>query len=274
MYLFISTLLFQSRFVSYGNEHLSWLLYGTLSTVFWIWYGRRQPDDPGKQRVGLIMSLFPATLWACISVYLIAYTDPVDLNLVLPFHVCYFINLMMPVLMWRRSYFLFEIFYFVVMAGCIQALLTPDVSTVFPDHIHIRYFVVHISLVQSVLYAIFVFRFRPTWKGLGKTLVWMNVYFVFVLMINLLLDTNFMFLRRKPGSASLLDHLGDWPWYILVSEFVAVILFAVVMLPFAFGGKGNSRANLDEDKEKERKQRESLLIEMMRADEESGIYEK
>jgi len=48
----------------------------------------------------------------------------------------------------------------------------------------------------------------------------------------------------------------------------------VVMLPFAIGGRGNSRINLDEDKEKERKQRESLLIEMMRADEDAGIYEK
>lgn len=179
------------------------------------------------------MSLLPALLWVCLSIYMLACVRPVDLGLVLPFHVCYFLNLMMPLLMWRRSYFLFELFYFMVMAGCIQALITPDVQTTFPHFMNIRYFVIHMCLAQSILYAIFVFGFKPTWRSLGKSYLWTNIYFVFIVGVNGLLDTNFMYLRRKPTAATLLDIFGDWPWYIAGGEVLALVLFAVVMLPFA-----------------------------------------
>lgn len=220
-------------FVSYGSEHFIWLLAGISSTIFWIWLGRRQKNESGQQRIGLIMSLLPALLWLGLSIYMLACIRPLDLGLVLPFHVCYFLNLMMPVLMWRRSYFLFELFYFMVMAGCIQALITPDVQTTFPHFMNVRYFVIHMCLAQSILYAIFVFRFKPTWQSLGKSYLWTNIYFVFIIGVNTLLGTNFMYLRRKPTTATLLDIFGDWPWYILGGELLALVLFAVVMLPFA-----------------------------------------
>ncbi|MBL7826201.1 MAG: TIGR02206 family membrane protein [Saprospiraceae bacterium] len=225
--------LFAPNFVSYGAEHFAWLLFGALSTWFWIWYGRRQTEDLLKRKVGLVMSLIPALLWVGMSAYMVLYVQPVDLGLVLPFHVCYFLNLLMPVLMWRRSYLLFELFYFMVMAGCIQALITPDVQTTFPHFMNIRYFVIHMFLAQSILYAIFVFEFRPTWKSLKKSFVWSNVYFLFIILVNFVLDTNFMYLRKKPNTATLLDVFGDWPWYIIGAEFLALTLFAVVMLPFA-----------------------------------------
>lgn len=188
----------------------------------------------GKKRVGLMMSLLPAFLWLLLSFYMLFFVRPVDLGLILPFHVCYFLNLLMPVLMWRRSYFLFEVSYFMIMGGCIQALITPDVQTTFPHYMNLRYFVIHICLVQSMLFAIFVFGFRPTWKSLGKSFLWVNIYFVFVAGVNAMLGTNFMYLRRKPNVATMLDIFGDWPWYILGGELLALLLFSLVMLPFVF----------------------------------------
>ncbi len=227
-------LLFDAQFSSYGTEHFSWLLAGALSTLGWIYWGKKQAGDLGKRRVGLAMSLLPALLWLSLSLYMLFFVRPIDLGLILPFHVCYFLNLLMPVLMWRRSYFLFEVSYFMVMGGCIQALITPDVQTTFPHYMNLRYFVIHICLVQSMLFVIFVFDFRPTWKSLGKAFLWVNIYFLFVSGVNAVLGTNFMYLRRKPNVATMLDLFGDWPWYILGGELLALILFALVMLPFVF----------------------------------------
>lgn len=227
------TLLFKSNFVSYGMEHLAWIMAGVASAFFWIILGMKQTSEENRRKVGLIMSMIPVVLWFSSSIYLYLNEPIVDYTLVLPFHVCYFLNMLMPIMLWRRSYYLFEITYFMVMAGTIQALLTPDLDTVFPDHMNIRYFFIHIGLPQSILFAIFVYGFRPAWRSIGKAFMWMNIYLVFVGMLNLALGTNFMFLCRKPNATTLLDIFGDWPWYLIGGELLALVLFTVVMMPFA-----------------------------------------
>ena len=228
-----TTLLFQARFLNYGNEHLLWLLAAAASIITWIYIGRQTVSERAKRQLGLFQSLIPVVIWTWAALQLVLTSTPVDLNLVLPFHVCYFLNLLMPVMLWRRSYFLFEISYFMIMAGCVQALFTPDILQSFPHYMNVRYFVVHIGLAQSILYAILVYGYRPTWQGLGKSFLWTNIYFVCMLAVNFALDTNFMYLRRKPANPTLLDLFGDWPWYILGGELLALALFTVVMLPFA-----------------------------------------
>ncbi|TNE58058.1 MAG: TIGR02206 family membrane protein [Bacteroidetes bacterium] len=227
-------MIFQATFVHWGPEHYWWLAAGAASAIAWIYIGRQLTAEKQKRQLALAMALIPAVIWTGATINILQAPGPVAWDLVLPFHVCYFLNLLMPFMLWRKSYFLFEISYFMVMAGCIQALFTPDIPQPFPDWMNIRYFFVHIGLVQSTLFAIFVYGFSPTWRSLGKSLLWTNIYFVFVSAVNFLMDTNFMYLRKKPPSRTMLDLFGDWPWYILGGELLALVLFTVVMLPFAF----------------------------------------
>ncbi|MBK8556569.1 MAG: TIGR02206 family membrane protein [Lewinellaceae bacterium] len=225
-------LLDQLSFVSWNREHLLWLGAGALSIVAWLYLGVRQTSDYNKRLVGLIMGLIPVVIWNLDSIRLAFVAPALELEDLLPFHLCYFLNLILPFMLWRRSLLLFEITYFMVMAGCFQALLTPDLQATFPSHLNIRYFVVHIGLVQSTLYAIVVYKFRPTLKGMGKAIIWANLYLAFVGGLNWLLGTNFMFLRRKPVSFTILDFFGQWPWYILQGEILGLLLYWVVYLPF------------------------------------------
>lgn len=222
------------EFSQYSAEHLLWLVLGIASTVFWIWLGRRQTTELGERKIGLIQSLIPAVLWVGISLYMVVMERPVDLDLVLPFHISYFMNLVLPFMLWRRSFFLFEITYYMVMGGCIQSLITPALEHGFPHYLNFRFFIVHMGLIQSILYAIFVYGFRPTWQSFGRAFLWTNIYFVGVLGINYLLGTNFMYLSKKPVNPSLLDLFGEWPWYIIGGEFLCLMMFTLVMLPFAF----------------------------------------
>ena len=57
----------------------------------------------------------------------------------------------------------------------------------------------------------------------------------FVGLVDLVLGTNFMYLRHKPTVGTPLDWMGPWPVYIGVSAGVALVVFHVLALPFRRG---------------------------------------
>jgi hypothetical integral membrane protein (TIGR02206 family) len=65
----------------------------------------------------------------------------------------------------------------------------------------------------------------------------LNILLVVVYAVNRMTGGNYMFVSRKPETASLLDVLGPYPWYLLSLEAVAVVLFLLMYLPFAWRSK-------------------------------------
>ena len=63
-------------------------------------------------------------------------------------------------------------------------------------------------------------------------MVALNGFALFVGSFDALFGTDYMFLRSKPPTASALDLLGPWPWYILACEPVALGCFLLLWLPF------------------------------------------
>ena len=59
-----------------------------------------------------------------------------------------------------------------------------------------------------------------------------NFYAAFAFTFDTVFNTDYMFLRAKPDTVSLLSFLGPWPWYILATEPVALALFLLLYQPF------------------------------------------
>jgi hypothetical integral membrane protein (TIGR02206 family) len=57
---------------------------------------------------------------------------------------------------------------------------------------------------------------------------WAVVTFTF----NRITGTNFGFLNRKPSTASLLDVMGPWPWYVFVGATLISIVWALMTWPW------------------------------------------
>jgi hypothetical integral membrane protein (TIGR02206 family) len=125
-----------------------------------------------------------------------------------------------------------DLLYYVALAGTSMALLTPDLGAPFPSLAAITYFVGHGAVVAAVLMLVWLGGLRPRPGSWWRALLALNAYAAAVGLFNQLFGTNYMFLCRKPASASLLDVMGPWPWYILGGEVVALALFLLLYLPF------------------------------------------
>jgi len=152
----------------------------------------------------------------------------------LPLHLCSVLVWMSAVMLITRSYAIYEFAYFLGIGGAIQALLTPDAGIYgFP---HFRFFQVIIShgaIVTAAIYMTIIENYRPYWRSLLKIAAWGNLYMLAVALLNWLLGSNYLFIAHKPATASLIDLLGPWPWYILSLEAIALILFLLLYLPYA-----------------------------------------
>jgi uncharacterized membrane protein YwaF len=52
-------------------------------------------------------------------------------------------------------------------------------------------------------------------------------------LVNWALSSNYLFIAHKPETASLLDVLPAWPWYILWIEAIGAVAVLLLYAPFA-----------------------------------------
>jgi len=152
----------------------------------------------------------------------------------LPLELCSISLYLCVAMLLTKSRGIFQIVYFTGIGGALQALLTPVLYYDFPHYRFLEFFIAHVFIIAAVLYMVWVEGYRPTLKSVGITMLFLNVLLGPIYVINMVTGGNYMFVARKPETASLLDYLGPHPWYLLSMEAVAVVLFLMLYLPFAF----------------------------------------
>lgn len=151
----------------------------------------------------------------------------------LPLHLCSLFVFLSAYMLVTRDYRVYEFAYFLGIGGALQPLLTPDAGMFgFP---HFRFFQVMIShgmIVTAAVYMTAVEGYRPTWASLRRVLIGGGIYMAVIFVFNLLTGSNYLFIARKPATASLMDVLPDWPVYILFIVGIALVVFFILYLPF------------------------------------------
>ncbi len=124
----------------------------------------------------------------------------------------------------------FDLAFYWALAGASMSLLTPNMSH--PSlFLAIQFFADHGLIVAATLYLVWSGQARPRQGSVVRALVALNILAVAVGSFDAFFMTDYMFLRAKPSTVSLLDLLGPWPWYILSLEAVGLGLFLLLYLP-------------------------------------------
>jgi hypothetical integral membrane protein (TIGR02206 family) len=127
---------------------------------------------------------------------------------------------------------LFDLAYYYALAGATMSLLTPNLTDATPPIMSVQFFADHGLMVASVLYMVWSRQSRPRPWSVAWAMLAVNIYAAVIFTFDTIFNSDYMFLRAKPETVSLLTFLGPWPWYILATEPVALALFVLLYLPF------------------------------------------
>lgn len=152
----------------------------------------------------------------------------------LPFHLCDLSPYLIAAYLWKPRQQLFDILYYWTLAGAVLALLLPDLTAGYPSSEFSGFFIAHGLPLFAILHLILIQGVRPSRKSVMTAFIALNLYTFFIAApIDLLTGGNYVYLSRVPpvefGPISLLP---PWPWYILVFDLFALVLFRAMYQPF------------------------------------------
>ena len=152
----------------------------------------------------------------------------------LPLQLCDWAMFVIIVALWTGSRRWLEIAYFWGIGGTLQAIITPNLRYGFPDLRFISFFVAHSGIIIGIIFLMLIYGFRPSARGILRTFLWTEVYFVVAFTVDLLTGENYGFLLHKPEAASLLSFLSDSrPIYLIQFHLLAFAFFTLLYAPFA-----------------------------------------
>ena len=219
----------------FSVEHALTILVIVTAWVAIIFQGRRRGSEAAARGARVLAVVLVAyklvETWAW---YAIIDYPPLGL---LPLHVCGILFFVSAWALWTRRQTAYELSYFWTFAGTSHSLVTPDVAVGFPTFPYFAFFTSHGLLLLAALYGTLVLRMRPGRGSVWRAFAAINLFAIFVGLVNLALGTNYMFLMEKPQASTLMDYLGAWPWYLLSLEVLALVSFGLWYLPFWLGDR-------------------------------------
>ncbi|SDX31682.1 TIGR02206 family membrane protein [Paenibacillus sp. CF384] len=225
------------HFIAYSNSHIAVLAIMVVLAVLMFGYRFSIRLKKSAKTIILYTILLGLLVPQLILYYWYADQGLWDIQYTLPLELCSISQVLAIIMLITRSRLLYQIVFFAGIGGALQAMLTPDLDYPFPHFRFYHFFIVHIAIILAALYMTWIENYRPTWRSIGITMIFLNVLLVVVGGTDLLLDANYMFLRHKPEGASLLDLLGPYPYYLIVEEVIALLIFTLMYLPFVRWGR-------------------------------------
>lgn len=227
----LSFLYNQNSFQIFSWEHFLPIILSILIAFCCISIAKKQ-NESSQNLIGLLIGCIPL-ISIILSTFFRYNNGEASIQEDLPLHVCRVVAIISPLVLWKRNRYVLGILYFWIFAGTLNANITPDLKMGFPHYEYLCYFMLHSFLLVVPLYAIFVYKINITWTDFKRAFIGANLYMLLTLVVNFSIGSNYMYTKSKPPVETILDAMGPWPWYLITVQFLALILFLLLIIPFA-----------------------------------------
>lgn len=225
-----------SDFSAFSIQHL-WVVFLCICFGTFLILCTKKQNKRTQSIIGNIFA-FSIAFTVVLGILVKIYKGNFNFQEDLPLHLCSFLGLTIPLLSVTKNFVFYEVFFFLIIAGTLQSLITPDQYN-YLNFPFFRYWFVHAGLVIFMLFATFIYKMRPSIKSVGKSFLGMQVYMVCMFVLNYFLGSNYFYTNRKPNATTALDLFGDWPQYVFVVELFIIPYFLLIYLPFYLSRKKN-----------------------------------
>lgn len=226
-------------FSHYDGLHLTWIGVGILLTVLnCIWYRHlsKKGKDWWKKIVAILIvadEVYKTVMLAIGNRFEVSY---------LPFHLCSINIFVIAIHAWKPSKLLNGFLYTVCIPGAIAALLFPTwTSLPLANFMHWHSFTVHILLAMYPIVLTAAGELSPSVKQLHKYLLLLVTMAIPIYGINLLLDTNFMFLMSADPGNPLYLFEQMWGNHLLGFPVLIIAILIVMYVPLVIYRKIKGR---------------------------------
>lgn len=213
-------------------------LFAMILFVAWGRRRKREGREPSLRRAFaafiIAWQVFVTIRWLLPGNY--------DVGVSLPLHVCDLAAWIAPFALLLQTRWLRTMLYFWGFGFSTEAFITPILDHG-PGHIHFWLFWGgHTLIVGAALYDVVVCAFRPRFRDFLLATAISFAYAAVVIPLNLALDVNYGYLgATTPEAATLLDHLGPWPWRIVWMVLLGELLMLLLWAPWAIAGRGAAK---------------------------------
>ena len=227
----METRLAAEGFESYGSTHLAAIVVLLAGVVALVRFGRLHRGSARAELAARLLAL--AIVLFTVPLQLLYFTpDYWDLQRTVPLQLCELAWMVAVYALWRHRPWAVALTFYWGLTLTTQAVITPDLDADFPDPVFILFWGMHLLVVWAAVYLTWGLGLSPSWHGYRVAVCATGVWAVSVFLLNLAVGTNYGYLNAKPTSASALDLLGPWPWYVLAEVTIIAAAWALMTWPW------------------------------------------
>jgi hypothetical integral membrane protein (TIGR02206 family) len=179
-------------------------------------------------------------LWMVLPPVANAFAGHWHVSYGLPLQWCDFTGGLAGLALITRRQLLYEISLFWGLTGAAAALVTPTLTQGTDWFFLAEFFISHAMLISAPVFLTLYASMRPRrWSWLGSV-GWLNVVGLGVLVLDYLIDANYMFLISAPPRDIAVYRI-QWPGYLIGFDAACVVAFALIYLPFRYVGRHQGR---------------------------------